>query len=120
MEYRIEVKGKSYVLPTRTPEMDDRIGKIQDIEKRLRTGGITRREVRKEQYDFVTDCIEGFLPPFEEMDVGELEVVVVKIVNAYQRPAAQEKIEASMAALREVTDRAEFKKFTSVLSKSKR
>ena len=52
--------------------------------------------------------------------MGELEVVVVKIVNAYQRPAAQEKIEASMAALREVTDRPEFKKFTSVLSKSKR
>ena len=48
MEYRIEVRGKSYVLPTRTPGMDDRIGKIQDIEKRLRTGGITRREARKE------------------------------------------------------------------------
>lgn len=99
--------------------MDDRIGKIQDTDKRLKSGEIARREARKAQYDFVSDCIGGVLPPFEEMDVGELEVAVVRIVNAYQRPAYQEKIEASMAALREVTDQPEFKKLTYVLGKSK-
>ena len=55
MEYRIEVRGKSYVLPTRTPGMDDRIGKIQDI---FAGCGITRALKSKSSVHGMEQTIE--------------------------------------------------------------
>lgn len=119
MEYHVELNGKTYNLPARTPGMDDRITMIQDLDRRVKSGEITRREARQEQYSFVTDCTGGPLPPFEEMDMNDLEVAVVEIVNEYQRPAAQAKIERAMESLREVTDRPEFKKMFFALGRAK-
>lgn len=55
MEYRIEVNGEAKMLPARTPEMDDRITMIQTIFRRVRSGEITRREARQEQYNFAAE-----------------------------------------------------------------
>lgn len=119
MEYRIEVNGETKMLPARTPEMDDRITMIQTIFGRVRSGEITRREARQEQYNFAADCTGGDLPPLEQMDVSDLEILVNEIINAYQRPAYDAKIEAAMQDLRKLTGRPEFKKLSYILSKGK-
>lgn len=119
MEYHVELNGKTYNLPARTPEMDDRITMIQDLDRRVKSGEVTRREARQEQYSFATGCIGEHLPPFEEMDMSDLEILVIEVFNAYQRPAAQAKIERAMESLREVTDRPEFKKMFFALGRVK-
>ena len=44
MEYHVELNGKTYNLPARTLEMDDRITMIRDLDRRVKSGEITRRE----------------------------------------------------------------------------
>lgn len=119
MEYHVELNGKTYNLPARTLEMDDRITMIRGLDRRVKSGEITRREARQEQYSFVTDCTGEPLLPLEQVDVGDLEISVVEIVNAYQRPAAQAKIEKSLESLRDLTERPEFKKMFFALDRIK-
>ena len=119
MKCHVKINGRDHTLPTRTPEMDDRINAIQSINKRIRSGELTRREAWAEQYRFVVDCTGEELPPLEEIDVGDLEVSVVEIVNAYQSPAAKAKVDGVMSTLQDAMNRPEFKKFIKALNAGK-
>lgn len=119
MKYYITVNGENRTLPARTPEVDDRIVAIQNINRRIQSGEITRRKAWQEQYSFVTDCTGEHLPPLEEVDVGDLELKVVEIINAYQRPAIQAKVNASLDVLKDAMNRPEVKKMFAALDKAK-
>ena len=119
MKYYITVNGENRTLPARTPEVDDRIVGIQNINRRIRSGEITRRDARQEQYNFVTDCTGEHLPPLEEVDVGDLELKVTEIIAAYQRSAIQAKVDASLDVLRDAMNRPEVKKMFTALDKAK-
>lgn len=118
MEYYIIVNGETRTLPARTPEVDDRITAIQNINQRIRSGEITRRESRQEQYSFVTDCIAEPLPPIEQMDMGDLELKVSEIIASYQRPAVQAKVKAALDVLKDAMNRPEVKKLFMSLDKA--
>ena len=119
MMYYVTVNGENRTLPARTPEVDDRIVGIQNINRRIRSGEITRRDARREQYSFVQDCTGEPLPPLEQMDMGDLELKVAEIIAAYQRPAIQAKVNASLDVLRDAMNRPEVKKMFAALDKAK-
>lgn len=120
MEYTVKINGKTHTLPARTPEIDDMIDRIENINSRVRAGEITRRQSREEQYDFVSSCIGEPMPPLEEMDISELEIASLEIVNAYLHPAIKAKIDTMMGTIREVTNRPEITKLVAVAEASKR
>ena len=113
MNYYVTVNGENRTLPARTPEVDDRIIAIQNINRRIRSGEITRREARQEQYNFVKDCIAEPMPPFEQMDMGDLDLNVSEIIAAYQRPATQAKLEAALSMLKHIVSRPDVQKMLS-------
>ncbi len=117
MNYYVTVNGENRTLPARTPEVDDRIIAIQNINRRIRSGEITRREARQEQYNFVVVSTRETLPPLDQMDLGDLEAKVAEIIAAYQRPAIQAKVEASLDVLKDVMNRPEVKNLFAALDK---
>ena len=87
MEYYIKVDGRAYQLPARTLEVDEAIDRIIHGRDRLSAGEITLRELREEQYDFITLCTGEQLPPLEEMDMTDLELAALALVDFYLSPA---------------------------------
>lgn len=57
--------------------------------------------------------------PPEQMDMGDLELKVAEIIAAYQRPAIQAKVNASLDVLRDAMNRPEVKKMFAALDKAK-
>ena len=57
------------------------------------------------------------LPPLDQMDLGDLEAKVAEIIAAYQRPAIQAKVEASLDVLKDVMNRPEVKNLFAALDK---
>ena len=110
MKYFIIVNGETCTLPARTLEMDERIDMIRGLDRMIKAGEITRREARQEQYSFVKDCIAEPMPPFEQMDMGDLELNVTEIIAAYQRPATQAKLEAAFSMLKHIVSRPDVQK----------
>lgn len=107
MEYKVTIGGKEYILPTRTVEMDARIDGIEHLRQRIIRGDITRREGLAEEYAFVSDYIPEPLPPFEEIDIGDLECSALEIVSAYLRPDIEAQVNTLTSSIREVTNRKE-------------
>ena len=53
------------------------------------------------------------MPPFEQMDMGDLELNVSEIIAAYQRPATQAKLEAALSMLKHIVSRPDVQKMLS-------
>lgn len=110
MKYTVKIDGKTYELPARTSEMDEKIDRTSELHRVKAAGEITLREMRQEQYDFLSLCIQEPLPDLTEIDVAEMEVACMEIVNAYTAPVIKAKVEAIMGSVRSVVNRPEIQK----------
>lgn len=110
MDYTVNINGKTYELPPKTLEMDERLEKISHLQARRRSGEISVREMVEAEYSFVIDCTGVELPPLPEVDTGELEIAVMRIADSYRAPAFQERIEQMSRTLRSAVDRPEVDK----------
>lgn len=110
MDYTVNINGKTYELPPKTLEMDERLEKISHLQARRRSGEISVREMVEAEYSFVIDCTGVELPPLLEVDTGELEIAVMRISDSYRAPAFQERIEQMSRTLRSAVDRPEVDK----------
>lgn len=116
MEYYIKVDGRAYQLPARTLEVDEAIDRIIHGRDRLSAGEITLRELREEQYAFVSLCGWGQLPPIEETDMNDLEFAALDIANLYNLPVVKATLDTAMGTIREITQRPELMKLLSSVS----
>lgn len=110
MRYSVTISGKDYELPGRTEEMDKTISRMTEIERLVSKGEITRQQSLREQYEFVSACIQAELPDFSEIDVGDLEVARLEIINAYSEPLIRAKIESMTGSIRSIVNKPEIKK----------
>lgn len=110
MQYKVNILGKSYDLPTRTLAVDEQIETIGALDDEYKAKRLTRREVVEKMHAFAEAFAPGAFPSLEEADTNELTAACLDIIAAYSAPARKARNEAQMTELREIMNRPELKK----------
>ena len=110
MNYKVNILGKTYDLPTWTLAVDEQIEEVGSLDAEYKAKRMTRREVVERMHAFVEGFAPGAFPSLEEADTNELTAACTDIISAYSTPARKAKNDAQMVELREVLNRPKVQK----------
>lgn len=119
MSYKVTILGKSYDLPARTLTVDDGIEAMSKLDKKYKSGDITRRDAVHDMHMFVDGLLPGVLPPVDEVDTNDLLKACLDIIAAYDAPARKARSEAQLAEVKDLLNRPEVQKLLTVVNAKK-
>lgn len=117
MTYKVTIDQKSYSLPPRTLDVDDKISALSKLDALYTSGELSRREVVQTQWDFVNDLVPDVLPPADEIDVNYLLGLCIQIISVYNAPALKAKMDAVKAPLRDLMGSPDVKQALNLVGK---